>query len=444
MEDLIYVEGGAPLHGEVEISGAKNVALKVIAAALLTDEEVVIQRMPKISDVNAMLQTISYLGAEVVWEDDHTVKINAQTITKTEIPVELVAQLRASVVFWGPLLARFGEATIPFPGGDKIGKRPIDRFIDSMACLGATVTCQGSICIGEAKTLHGGLVRFEKSTVTGTENIIMLATLAEGQTRIEGAANEPEIDDLINMLNQMGASITRVEDHVIEVNGVEALHGVQYTIMGDRIEAATFAIAAAVTGGEVTLKQIDAKHMTAFLAKAQSAGVNYKVVGDQIRFGKLQDKTYFDPVNVETSVYPGFMTDWHPPFAVLLTQADGVSVIHETIHSKRFGYVKELKKMGAEIEPFTIEDFDPANYGFDVSTEVPLQHHAIRIFGPTKLRSVGVTMEDLRAGATVVLAGLIAEGESTIAGVHHLDRGYESFVERLAALGAKIRRETNN
>ena len=360
-----------------------------------------------------------------------------------KVPLDVGARLRTSSMVMGPLLARFGSATTPNPGGCRLGARPIDRHIDALQEMGATITYNSDdgYFYGTAKGLHGATTRFAKNTHTGTETLILAAVLARGQTVLENAAEEVEIDDLIACLNQMGAKIRREEPRKIVIDGVESLRGIEYTIMPDRNEEITFAIAAVMTGGDIVVKNSSRNNLAAFLSLFTKAGGHFQPIDDTTT--RYLSDGVLRPTDIVTAQYPGFMTDWQAPWAVMMTQAAGVSTIHETVFESRFSYVSELMKMGADIQFFDPKVKNPEQfYNFNWSDRVPGFHQGIRITGPTKLHNAVLEINDLRAGATLVLAALTAPGESIVHGVEQVDRGYEKIEERLRLLGAKIERVT--
>ncbi len=438
MEKFI-VNGGKRLSGEVSVSGAKNVALKALVAACLTDEEVVIENIPHISDFFTMVDIIKHLGGSVGIED-HTAIVRIPTIINHKVSLEKAAEIRTSALFVAPLLAREKTAIIPNPGGCRIGARPIDRVIDALLAMRADIMYDHSDGYFHAETegLQGATIAFEKNTHTGTETILMAASLAAGKTIIENAAQEPEVDDLITLLTSMGAKIKRLRPRTIEINGVEKLHGTRFTIPPDRNEIVTFAIATAVTKGEIVVKEAKKEALVDFLVAFEKAGCSFREEEKGIRFFA---KEAIRPVHVTTKPSPGFMTDWQGPWTVLMTQAEGDSNIHEAVYENRFGYIPELKKMGAAITFFNPEVSNPSSfYNFNSKDDKDEYFHAIKVHGPVTLHNAVVNISDLRAGATLVLASLVAMGESVIFGVEHLDRGYEAFEKRLKGLGADIRR----
>lgn len=438
--DAFEVRGGIPLKGEVALSGAKNVALKAFVASLLTDDEIIIKNVPDIRDVRLMLDVLTHLGVDATF-NDHTARLKYRNGSETSVPLEIGAKLRTSFLVMGPLLARKGEAIIPNPGGCRIGARPIDRQVDAYRAMGADITYFSNDGYFHARTkhLHAADISFAKNTHTGTEAVILSAVLADGRTVIRNAAEEVEVDDLIALLNDMGADIRRSAPREITVQGVTSLHGVEYSLMSDRNEEVTFAIAAAVTGGDITVTGSQYKHLDSFLSEFNKAGGVAEVVSaNTVRYS---GKPPFRPSDIVTQPHPGFMTDWQAPWALFMTQAQGVSTIHETIFESRFNYVQELRKMGADIEYFDPPVPNPATfYNFNWSDRVNGHHQAIRIRGPVKLHNAVLAMHDLRAGATLLLAALAAEGESYISGVDQIDRGYELIDVRLKRLGAGISR----
>lgn len=440
MDELI-ISGGQPLRGEVEIAGSKNVALKTIVAGLLTQEQLTIENVPAISDFLLMEEIAQNLGVEIKrLPKTKTIKIKATGIKNEKVPLEMGARLRASSMFIAPLLARLGRAVIPNPGGCRIGARPIDRHIEGLKKMGVEVNynAKDGYFYAQSKKILGTTYRFPKNTHTGTETLIMAAVLAQGKTVLENAACEPEVDDLIRLLNSMGAKIKRLKPRTIIIQGVEKLHGATFKIRPDRNEAVTFAIAALATNGRVTLKNVEKEVLKPFLDKVKEVGGLWE---EQERGLKFFRKGKLRPSKIVTSYYPGFMTDWQAPWVLLMTQAEGTSIIHETIYENRFQYVEELKKMGTKIELFNPKVGNPRQfYNFNWDDNRPEYFHAARIFGPTKLHNAVLQISDLRAGATLVLAALVASGKSYLTGVEHLDRGYENFEERLRNLGAKIKR----
>jgi len=442
MERLI-VNGGKKLTGRIGVSGAKNVALKTLVAACLTDEEVVIKNIPLISDFMVMVAIIRELGGEVKIED-HTVYIRMKKFKTDKITLSEAAKIRTSIMFLSPLLTRLGHAIIPNPGGCRIGARPIDRTVKGLKKMGFEAfynSKDGYYYFKKSNNKKADSTvtyRFGKSTHTGTETLIMVGVLGKGITILENAAREPEILELIELLAKMGARIKKRGKRTIEITGVEKLHGVEFSIGPDRNEIATLAVAAILTKGDIFVKNTGSVDISVFLKKLEEAGGGIEKKDNGIRFyykGPLKS------VSVQTSSYPGFMTDWQGPWTVLMTNAKGKAIIHETVYENRFGYVKELKKMGANIALLNPDVKNPDEvYGFNLSDNDPSYYHAIEVKGPTQLHNGIVEISDLRAGATLVLAALFANGESTILGAEHLDRGYEKLEEGFRSLGANIKR----
>lgn len=438
------IEGGAPLKGEVEVCGAKNAAIKMIAAALLTTDEVILSNVPEIDDVFVMVEAAQKLGMTATWVDNHKLSLKAGEISSQKIETSLSCRARSTIMFMGPLLARFGSFSIGEPGGCTIGKnRPINRHLSAFEKMGATINFTGGYYIGEVQGgLKGGEIIFEKNTVMGTENALLACVLSSGLTSILNAAQEPEVDDLILLLNKMGARIERTEDRLIKVEGVRHLHGSSHEIIPDRNEAVTFAIAAAVTRGDILIKKIRPADLVAFLAKLEKAGVGFESGKSSLRVWCRDDQP-INPLNIETSSHPGFMTDWQQPFCVLMTQAQGLSLVHDTIYINRFEFTKELNRMGSKIDVV-----HPSDVGFkavisDDDYEIKKDGEPFtvaKITGPTPLSARRLTIPDLRAGATLILAALAAKGKSEVSGVEHVDRGYEMFEQKLSGLGASISR----
>lgn len=436
------IKGGIPLKGEVNISGAKNAAIKMIAAALFSDEEVVISNVPRINNVYSDIETARELGAKVDWVSENTLSINANNLSSFEVPYEHGSKHRTTLLFTGPLLFRFGKARIPKPGGCKIGLRSINRFVQAWETLGAKVTEERKHFYIELINPTPGAIEFDINTHTGTENAILSSIFISGETTILNAAQEPEVDDLISLLNLMGANVRRVEDRIIKISGVDKFTGAKLDVIADHIEAVTFAIAAAVTRGDITIKNVNTNHILSLLSKFDEVGVKYESLGESLRVWAEPD-TIYKPVNIETAPAPGFMTDWQQLFTLLLTQAQGESLVHETIFTNRFSYTKDLNRMGAKIELkkpsevginliISADGYDIKNLGEPLTVA--------KIEGPTKLRSARLTVPDLRAGATLVIAALIASGKSEILGIEQIDRGYERLDEKLRALGGDIER----
>jgi UDP-N-acetylglucosamine 1-carboxyvinyltransferase len=434
------ITGGEKLTGEISIFGSKNVALKVLVAACLTEEEVVIENVPLISDFITMGDIIVHLGGTVLFKD-HTVIVRLPRFSSEKISLEKAAEIRASYMFLAPLLARLGKAIIPNPGGCRIGARPIDRIVDGLKKMGVEIqysSKDGYFHAIAPNGLNGTQYKFVKNTHTGTETMILAAVLARGQTILENAAQEPEVDELIDFLNQMGAKIVRKNARAIIIDGVSSLKGTRFRIGPDRNEVVTFAVAAIITEGDILVKAINKNGLNEFLEALELCGGGFEEKNNGMRFFYKGDLKATD---VTTSFYPGFMTDWQGPWAVLMTKANGLSTIHETVYENRFIYAEELKKMGAHIELYNPALLNPEEiYNFNIKDDEGNFFHAAKITGPTELHDAILNVSDLRAGATLVLAALAAKGESTVFGIEHLDRGYEQFDSRLEDLGARIRR----
>jgi UDP-N-acetylglucosamine 1-carboxyvinyltransferase len=420
--ELFRVEGGRPLSGSVAISGAKNAALKMMAAATLTGERCRITNVPEIEDVRVMAQTLEELGVVVDHPADNVYEVAAGDVEWQFVPLEAAAKMRASFMLLGPLLARFGRVIISNPGGDRIGRRPVNLHVDAMRALGAEIDYRNGYYYATAPgRLRGAEVRFPFVSVMGTENAILAATLADGHTVIRPAAQEPEVDDLIDFLRKMGAEVVRTYADTIEVDGKRRLRGAEHRVIPDRIEAGTFVIAGAVTGGRITLTSAPCDQLGAFLDVVSRAGVNVQCGDETIDVdGSALEDPGFRAVDIETGAYPGLATDLQPPTSVLLTQAQGSSHVNETIFEDRLDWVSEIRRMGADIDIV-----DP--------------HHAV-ITGRARLHGAEVEIGDLRAGASLILAALAAEGETTIHGAHHVHRGYENIEGKFLELGARIER----
>ncbi len=434
-ERTIRIEGGVPLRGEVTIGGAKNAALPILAATLLTAEECVLSNVPDLADIGTMVALLRALGAEVdVDKGRRRVRVRAADVDRLDAPPELVARMRASFLVAGPLLARFGEMAASTPGGCRLGARPVDVDVRGFRQMGATVDFDEAAGCVSARTvgLRGARIYMDYPSHTGTENLIMAATLASGRTTIVNAASEPEIVHLGSMLNRMGARITGLGSPTITVEGVDRLHGVAETILPDRLEAGTFAIGGVITGGEVTLRNVRDADMLPLTAKLREAGAEVWVDEEAML---VRARRELRAVEIQTLPFPGFPTDLQAAFAVLMTQAMGISKVHERVFEDRLRYTDQLRAMGADVWVEKLLPID--DDGQPVPGPVRYGSRA-EIAGPTPLRGTPVRCLDIRAGAGVVLAGLVAAGETVVADVHHLDRGYEGFVPKLRELGARI------
>ncbi|MFO1245150.1 MAG: UDP-N-acetylglucosamine 1-carboxyvinyltransferase [Ramlibacter sp.] len=418
--DKLLIRGGRALHGEVRISGAKNAALPELCAALLTADPVTLTNVPRLQDVATMLKLIRNMGVGADRSDDGTVRIDASALSSPEAPYELVKTMRASVLALGPLLARFGEATVSLPGGCAIGSRPVDQHIKGLQAMGAEIVVEHGYMIAKLpkgrSRLKGARITTDMVTVTGTENFLMAAALAEGETVLENAAQEPEIPDLAEMLIKMGAKIEGHGSSRIRVQGVERLHGCTHQVVADRIEAGTFLCAVAAAGGDVFLRHGRADHLDAVIEKLREAGATVEAAPDGIRVkaqGRLKAQSF------RTTEYPGFPTDMQAQFMALNVIAEGASKVTETIFENRFMHVNEMVRLGAKIQT-------------DGKVAV--------IEGVDKLSGATVMATDLRASASLVIAGLVAQGETVIDRIYHLDRGYDQMEAKLRGIGADIER----
>ena len=421
--DKFVIRGGNPLIGTIRVSGAKNSALPCMAAALLTEDEVTLENIPQVRDIETERRLLTSMGAEVelgYGRAQHRTKISCKTLSEPEAKYEIVKTMRASSLVLGPLVARVGMARVAMPGGCAIGGRPIDLHIKGLEKMGATITQEHGYLEARADRLKGAHLVFDKITVTGTEDLLMAACLADGETLMENCAREPEVSDLAALLKAMGAKIEGAGTSTIKVKGVTRLHGARHRINPDRIEAGTFLIAGAITAGDLVVANCNPAHLSAVIAKLQECGARVDVMGsDSVRVrgdGKL------GPADISTEEYPGFPTDMQAQYMALATQADGVSQVKENIFENRFMHVQELVRMGAGIK-------------VDGSTAT--------VRGAAKLSAAPVMCSDLRASASLVLAALVADGESILDRVYHMDRGYERIEEKLRGVGAQIRRMGN-
>lgn len=432
------VFGGTPLYGSVRLGGAKNASYKLMIASLMAKGEGRLLNFSKISDVVATEEMIRQLGGSTQKRGERTMFIDGSKLTSYEIDGKFGPKSRSAPLFIPMLLHRFGKAIVPHPGGDKIGKRPLDRHFLGLEKMGARISQNDKNIEVTAEKLYGTTYRFTKTTHTGTEMLIMAAVLAKGKTVLENAALEPEIDDLINFLNSMGASIRRRHNRSIEIEGVPILRPTIHKIMPDRNEAVSYACAAIATKGDIIVENAHKEHLEAFLEKLDEMGAGYEIGTYGIRF---YYKNELHAVDVTTTPHPGFMTDWQPLWAVLLTQVPGTSIIHETIYPERFGYIPHLQSMGAQVELFNPIVDDPERvYNFDMKNDEPGNMHAAKFTGGATLKAGEFAVKDLRHGATMTLAAIIASGESIIKNVEEIDRGYEDLDERLRSLGANIER----
>ena len=414
--DKLIIEGGVPLKGEARISGAKNAALPILCAAILSSEPLRVLNVPQLRDITTMIKLLTQMGIKASAPDARSIELNAAGLDNPVAPYDLVKTMRASVLALGPLLARCGEARVSLPGGCAIGLRPVDQHVKALQAMGATIDIEHGYMHARAKELKGARIMMDIATVTGTENIMMAATLASGETVIENAAREPEIVDLADCLIAMGASISGAGTDVISIAGVAKLHAASHCIMPDRIETGTFLAAAAVTGGEIRLRDTRADILDAVIEKLRAVGAHIESGPDWI---SLRMNGALRAVNVRTAPYPAFPTDMQAQFMALNSVARGTAHITETIFENRFMHVQELRRLGAQIE---------------------VEGNTAMISGVDYLDGARVMATDLRASASLVLAGLRARGETTIDRIYHLDRGYETIEKKLSGLGARIRR----
>jgi UDP-N-acetylglucosamine 1-carboxyvinyltransferase len=415
--DKLIITGGRPLCGDVRISGAKNAALPILAATLLADEPMTIGNIPHLRDITTTMELLAQMGVELTVDEKMHVEVDAARVTEPFAPYELVKTMRASILVLGPLLARCGEAVVSLPGGCAIGSRPVDLHIEGLRAMGAEITVEGGYIKARASRLRGARLVFDLVTVTGTENLMMAATLAEGTTYLENAAREPEVVDLAQCLNAMGARITGAGTTTITVEGVPRLHGARYDVLPDRIETGTFLVAGAISRGSVNVRDTDPTQLDAVLKKLREAGAELDIGPDYIRLDMHGQRPR--AVNVHTAPFPAFPTDMQAQFTAMNSVASGVGTITETVFENRFMHVQELQRMGADIK---------------------LEGNTAICTGVPRLTGAPVMATDLRASASLVLAGLVAEGETLIDRIYHIDRGYECIEEKLSQLGAAIQR----
>jgi UDP-N-acetylglucosamine 1-carboxyvinyltransferase len=415
--DKLIINGGTPLSGEVRIAGAKNAALPILAATLLADGPTMIGNVPHLHDITTTMELLGRMGVQLVVDERMRIEADTSTITDFSAPYELVKTMRASILVLGPLLARFGRADVSLPGGCAIGSRPVNLHIEGLRAMGADIDVDGGYIRATAKRLKGARLVMDVVTVTGTENLMMAAALADGETVIENAAREPEVVDLANCLNKMGAQVVGAGTDTIRIQGVERLHGTEYNVLPDRIETGTYLVAAAMTGGSIKIRDTKPELVDAVLHKLGEAGAKIEQGDDWISLDMEGRRP--KAVNVHTAPYPAFPTDMQAQFTALNAVAEGVGTITETVFENRFMHVQEMQRMGAEIK---------------------LEGNTAICSGVERLKGAPVMATDLRASASLVLAGLVADGETTVDRIYHIDRGYENIEEKLAALGAQIHR----
>jgi len=415
--DKLLITGGNSLNGEIRISGAKNAALPILAATLLADTPSYISNVPHLRDITTMVSLLGRMGVEFIVDEKLNIEANSSNVHTFDAPYEMVKTMRASILVLGPLIARFGKAHVSLPGGCAIGARPVNLHIQGLRAMGADIQVEGGYITAEAKRLHGATLCMDIVTVTGTENLMMAATLAEGVTLIENAAREPEVIDLANCLNSMGARIEGAGTGTIRIEGVEKLSGTHYSVLPDRIETGTYLVAAAMTGGKVKVKKTDASLLDAVLLKLLEAGATITRGDDWIELDMQGRRPR--AVDIHTSPYPAFPTDMQAQLTAMNTIAEGVGMLTETVFENRFMHISELQRMGANIR---------------------LEGNTAIINGVESLQSAPVMATDLRASAGLVLAGLVANGETLVDRIYHIDRGYERIEEKLTQLGAQIRR----
>jgi len=415
--DKLLIKGGTPLHGNLTVSGAKNAALPILAGTLLSAEPMMVRNVPQLKDVATTITLLQSMGVEVTFDEKLNVEVNAANVNERRAPYELVKTMRASILVLGPLVARFGAADVSLPGGCAIGARPVNLHVQGLESMGADVQVENGYIRARAERLRGAHIVFDIVTVTGTENLMMAAVLAEGETVLENAAREPEVIDVADFLNSMGAKVSGAGTSTIRIEGVARLGGTDHTVVADRIEAGTYLVAAAMTGGRIRLHAVMPGHLEAVIVKLQEAGAAIETGTDWIEID-MHGRTP-QSVDIRTTPYPGFPTDMQAQFCAMNAMAEGVGTITETIFENRFQHVLELQRMGADIQ---------------------IEGNTAVCRGVEKLNAAPVMATDLRASAGLVLAGLAAEGETLVDRIYHVDRGYERIEEKLRQLGAEIRR----
>ncbi|HYM49784.1 MAG TPA: UDP-N-acetylglucosamine 1-carboxyvinyltransferase [Candidatus Limnocylindrales bacterium] len=415
----LLIEGGSRLSGRLQTSGSKNAVLPILAACLLTDEECRLKNVPRIEDVVTMANLLSGMGVQIRWLDGHQLSVDASQLGRAEVLAGLATKMRASFLLMGPLLARRGEARVAKPGGDDIGMRRVEQHVHGLRLMGASVELEDGQYVARADGLQGATIHLDMPTVTGTENLMMAAAMADGVTTIHNAAREPHVVDLAYFLGRMGARIRGIGTDILQIEGVPELSGATHRVIPDNVEAGTYAIAAAATGGEVLLEELEPQDLRALILKLRAAGVDVVEQGHSLAVRRSGD---LRPVDVTTWPHPGFPTDLQAPFVSLMTQAQGRCVVSEAVFENRFQHVKELNRLGADIV---------------------VEGRSAIVSGPAALRGARVAAPDIRSGAALVVAALCASGTTTIDNVFHLDRGYEDIERKLRSLGARIHREAD-
>lgn len=433
MSDTRYiVEGGHPLKGTITIQSAKNAISKQLVASVLTSEPCILENVPRITEVDGVLAMLGELGTAYEWLDDSTLLVQTPDIEANLVPLEYSGFNRIPILMLGPLVHRAGSVTVPVVGGDDIGSRPVDFHTQALKDMGVEIINDASSYTARSGQIVGTSIELPYPSVGATENIILTATLAKGTTVIKNAAIEPEIIDTILFLQKMGALIRVDVDRKIIIEGVEKLHGARHRPVIDRIEAASYAALALATDGNITIRNAQQQHMITFLTALRKVGGGFKVTDDGIAF--FREKDELSPIHIESDVHPGFMTDWQQPFVVMLTQAEGVSIIHETVYENRFGYTEALREMGATI------DLTTACLGSKPCRYKDRDHlHSAIIRGKTPLHGIDVVIPDLRAGFAYMIAGLVADGETVLSNVHYMERGYANLPAKLEGIGAQLR-----
>ena len=437
-KEIFLIEGGNPLRGVIILGGAKNAGFKLMIASLLLQAESTLLNITPIGDVQTVKEIITALGGKVTKHGARNYLIDPTNIHSHKIPDRFGERSRASLLFAGPLLARFKEAIIPFPGGDRIGSRDLDRHFDGLRAFGVDIQIKGNLIYLSTKKLKGTHYRLKKPSHTATETLLMAAVLAQGKTILENTALEPEVDDMITFLNKAGAAIKRKPNRTIEINGVKKLKPVIHKVIPDRNQVVTYAIAAVLTKGDIIIEDANKNHLKTFLEKFDEAGGGYQMGEYGIRFFYKQP---IKATHVATAPHPGFMTDWQPLWTTFMTQAEGESTLIETIYDNRFQYVPILSGAGANILPFDLNPQNPDEvYNFNVKENKKYNKQGIKIKGKTFLKPIAIDISDVRFGATLLLVALIANGKSELREIHHIDRGYYDIDKNLILLGAKIKR----